>query len=796
VTYTAIADFKYGMDRRRPQTSGVPGTLWILKNAVITRGGDIERAKKFVPVDVLPAGTFGLYSIRGQRYVFGSGTTPVGMPTGVRYVQLAAPSAPAMTRIFDVRGFDGKLYVVAGYADGNIYHFYNGNRVTDWDTLADSAASHDTVAARLADLIDAQAAFRAKAFEDVVEITAVTPGTGFTIAGATTDNGAVTAPTAVDAVIQANVPAVAEVRATGTVTITGGSFSAGVNKITSVTVDAVELLGTSVDWIDSNDATANALSVEINNSSSTHGYTASAAGAIVTLTAAVGTGATPNGNIVDVIEQGNVTTTTANIADGVTEVEAVAQVNTITIGSLDNATATVTITGGTASAGVNKISVLTVAGEALISTAVDWVTSNDATATALASAINTGTGTHGFTAAAVGPVVTITSSNGEGATLTGAAVVVTVAGDVTATNTDMMWGSSADLWTITLNGVDYQTTGRASATGLALHINKSRVYSLAGSLNRYCVINDATDWTSNPGTASGSGFINVGNEVEGAENLVGMAKYSDLTAIFSDDSIVTYSLTADAQNAEVVQTLGNTGTIAQRSLVSYGAQDVYYLDQTGIRSLKTRDQFNAAYASDVGSAIDPFVQAEIAALDSDTVSRASAVIEPNDGRYMLAIGSKIIILSSFPSSKITAWSYEDFGEDITDMVRVRRDIYLRAGDTIYQYGGLTGDVYPDADEFPILAETPFISSKDPAGEKLLEGFDMAAVNTWRVQVLPNPNNPEHFIDVGYINGTTYSLPAIKIPGQTSHFALRFTCSAAGFASLSSTAVHHSTGEKS
>jgi hypothetical protein len=90
---------------------------------------------------------------------------------------------------------------------------------------------------------------------------------------------------------------------------------------------------------------------------------------------------------------------------------------------------TFTITGGTASAGVNKISQVTVGATNLLSSAVDWTTSHSATATAVASAINGGTGSHGFTAAASGAVVTVTGTND----LNSSTLSVTVAGDVTAT---------------------------------------------------------------------------------------------------------------------------------------------------------------------------------------------------------------------------------------------------------------------------------------------------------------------------------------------------------------------------
>lgn len=690
MAYTAVSDFKFGMDRRRPQHSGIPGTLWLLKNAVITRGGDIERAKKFVPTDILPAGTFGFFSIRGQRYVFGAGAAPGGLPTGIRYQQLAAPGSPAMIGVFSATGFSGKVYAVAAYADGNIYHFQDGVRVTDMDAVADADSSFDTVASRLADQIDAQTAFRAKGFGPVVEITAAVPGVGFTISASATDNGPATTPTAVVATVQPNVAPVAEVRAVGSVTVTGGTVSPGVNRITGVLVNAVQLLGTPVDFVGNNSETANALAVEINNNTTGHGYTASAAGAVVTLRAAVGTGSTPNGYIVARTVGGDVTTTAATMGGGVTAVAAVAQV------------VKVTISGGSFGA--------------------------------------------------------------------------------------------QDLWKITLDGSDYQTTGRASATVTAVIVHKSRVWGVAGSFLKGSKLNDASNWTDTT-ASTGRVSINVANEVDGLENLVGLAKYQGMVAVFSRNSIVIYNLPADSANIELVQPIDNTGTIAGRAVVPYGANDVYYLDETGVRSLKTRDAIDAAYTTDIGSALDPFVQQIVAEVGTEVVANATAVIEPRDGRYMLAIGRYIVILSYFPSSKITAWSYYDFGQPISDLVRVGRDVYLRAGNTIYAYGGRDGTSYPNADEFPIVAETPFISSRDPAGIKTLEGFDMAAAGTWRVQVLQDPNSPEHMTDGGYINDTTYHLPANKLVGRTSHFAIRFTCKAAGYASLSSLAVHHATDEK-
>ena len=56
-----LSDFKFGLDRRRTRVAGENGTLWDAKNVLVSRGGDIERPKRFVPTYSLPPGqTFGL----------------------------------------------------------------------------------------------------------------------------------------------------------------------------------------------------------------------------------------------------------------------------------------------------------------------------------------------------------------------------------------------------------------------------------------------------------------------------------------------------------------------------------------------------------------------------------------------------------------------------------------------------------------------------------------------------------------------------------------------------------------
>lgn len=108
-----------------------------------------------------------------------------------------------------------------------------------------------------------------------------------------------------------------ETRATGTLTLTGGGAG---NTVNTVTVNGVDILGgTPVPFNSTLAQTASDIATAINQRATTPEYTASSSGAVVTITAQPGTGATPNGFVVTASLTG-VTATFANMASGVTSV--------------------------------------------------------------------------------------------------------------------------------------------------------------------------------------------------------------------------------------------------------------------------------------------------------------------------------------------------------------------------------------------------------------------------------------------------------------------------------------------
>lgn len=104
----------------------------------------------------------------------------------------------------------------------------------------------------------------------------------------------------------------AEVLATGNVTLTGGASGS----INTLTVNGIDIIGSAVPFNTSLNQTASDLAAKINSFRAAVEYTASAVGAVVTISAMPGRGATPNGFVV-AVGLTTITATTGNLAGGV-----------------------------------------------------------------------------------------------------------------------------------------------------------------------------------------------------------------------------------------------------------------------------------------------------------------------------------------------------------------------------------------------------------------------------------------------------------------------------------------------
>jgi len=795
MAYVHIEDFKLGLDRRKSRINGTPGSLWTLKNAHLTRGGEIERSKAFVPEYTLPANTFGLEALLDDVYVFGSIADP-GMPAGITYMRLQHPDgSTAMAELLDTEANKGKIYAIARFADGLVVHFYDGEIVTDWlaGTVRYDFTNNAGTADHLGDLIDAHEDYSTTVTSNTITVTGAV-NIAFPVTVEATNGGAVNDQTITYSTTQDAIVDVAEELATASFRILGGSSGAG-NEVASVKINGVEVMNVAQAWTTSNANTAALVAAQINTYTSSPQYTATSDGDTVTISAVAGSGATPNDFVLAVEIGGDV-----RVCNGSFEIVA-----------------------GT---GSDTFTSVKVNGAEILGSNVTWATSNTATAADIASTINAYASDPKYRASVqnakiyvfpvlaanelpVGHILAVQVTGPlDAATINATAVSVNttctpMSGGVTQVVgqpqiTNVVIGGTfdpGDEFSIILGEGEaerhFGASGNPRPIAEKVLTHDEKMYALSDSLVNFSGIGDASFWNRDNPEVPGAGFINVSAQDAGAQKVRALSSYQEESmAFFTEETIQIWQVDPDPAQNRRKQTLRNIGTRAPGSVLPFGNSDVFFLADSGVRSLRVRDLTNAAFASDIGVPIDQFIIDYMATLTEQQISDAVAVLEPRSDRYWLKLADRIFVFSYFTGSKISGWSYYEPGIDIEYMVRGQGHIYVRSGNTIYVYGGLNGSTYPAENETPVSVELPYVSARSPATMKNVTGIDLALSNTWEVEILVSPADPLQIQHVGSFGKTTFGAHQTGITGETSHIAMNLTCSAAGYALLSSVTVHY------
>jgi hypothetical protein len=278
----------------------------------------------------------------------------------------------------------------------------------------------------------------------------------------------------------------------------------------------------------------------------------------------------------------------------------------------------------------------------------------------------------------------------------------------------------------------------------------------------------------------------MSNNSGGNEVLTAVALYQGNVASFSRRTVQIWSIDTDPANNRQGQVLSNTGALGQKSVISVGDIDVFYLSDSGVRSIRARDSSNSAVVNDVGTPIDNLVLADIAGLTETQKTNCAAVIEPNDGRYWLAIGNKIYVYSYFPSSQVAAWSTYSPGHSFTEFTTKDGKVYAKEGQYVYVYGGVSGSLY---DSSPVEVVLPYLDGGKPAHMKTLSGIDMTCEGEWAIEIGMDPVSPNARDLIATVSQPTFTLGRIQATGMGTHVGVRLTCNSAGYARLANLIAH-------
>lgn len=325
--------------------------------------------------------------------------------------------------------------------------------------------------------------------------------------------------------------------------------------------------------------------------------------------------------------------------------------------------------------------------------------------------------------------------------------------------------TTGDKYTVVLTdsatGVQYQV-GAGFVTGTVPVFTttfQNKLYTLAGATAYFSALGSATVW-NNP-SATGNGFVSMSNYYYTPEPLVSMAVYQGRLAFFSRSTTQIWTVNANPALWAQNQVLQNIGTFAPLSVQSYGDLDVYFLSDTGVRSLRVRDSSNNAFVDDIGSPVDQLIQAQLSTLTATELASCSAVIEPTSNRYMVFVPNhaanptvgQYYVLSYFRASKVAAWStyqptWSNAGAQTyftpQNHVILKGQVFTRDTIALYKYAALSNTY----DNCVATITSPYHDAKKPINNKELQAVDMVAQGDavtlpsdkcgWKVQVGMDP----------------------------------------------------------
>lgn len=342
-------------------------------------------------------------------------------------------------------------------------------------------------------------------------------------------------------------------------------------------------------------------------------------------------------------------------------------------------------------------------------------------------------------------------------------------------------------WSIIVNGVTSILSTSGAVAGSSVRTHRSKMYATGSGLLFFSDTENPAEWTPAPTVpTSFAGFENLSSQTGQSDTLVAMAPYQNFLAVFARRATQIWSVVPGDPSANVpVQILDNIGTVASRSAINFGELDVFFLSDTGIRSLRARDASNSAVVFDVGTSIDPLVIARMKTRTELELTKCCGVIEPREGRYMLAIGSEIFVYSFFPASNISAWTTYEAGFIVSEWATQESKLYARSGNMVYLYGGDAGETY-DTSEASV--ELSWLDADKAAHKKRFHGIDASCEGTWQIDYSIDPVSNQ-FVLAGHVIGQNFSLPSFGIAGYGTHIGFQFKSSDASAAKLSSFACH-------
>lgn len=271
-----------------------------------------------------------------------------------------------------------------------------------------------------------------------------------------------------------------------------------------------------------------------------------------------------------------------------------------------------------------------------------------------------------------------------------------------------------------------------------------------GTTVRYCKTGAPRDWT----TANDAGFLPVGMYARGSDQVKGLGLYGNKNiAVFFSDNSQLWLVDPSPSNMSLSWNIEGVGTLFAKASGPV-SHDLFFLAQTGFRSMSVQQFTNNVQEADIGSAIDSLIRAGIASTD-DPLS----IYYPKLGQFWCVNTTTAWVYSFSRASKVSAWSKFTFPFSVDDACVLNQELYVRTGNDVYK---VTDAVTKDGvSSVPLVdVQMYFQDGKRPGVLKQFTGIDLICTGS--------PSISFQFIDpdTQTVNETApYAYPAVTEPGN-------------------------------